>query len=259
MLTSDNIASVIDALEQSRYITILLAVESGSRVWGFDSANSDYDVRMIYMHPSDWYFNLQKQRDTIEIQDGDLDISGWDLAKALRLFKKGNIQIMEWLTSPIVYRKYQQFWEDMLRLSGDYYNPTAAHYHYLHMAKGNYYKYLAGKEEVQHKKYLYVIRPMLCAKWLKEYLHYFPPLDFSELLHATVDNTDIKDEIFSLVWQKKSGKELDTGSSIPLLNYFIENTFAELDEYTPRKPEDPGWEPLNILFKRTISAYWTTE
>jgi predicted nucleotidyltransferase len=43
--------------------------------------------------------------DTIEQPiDGLLDISGWDLRKALQLLRKSNPPLLEWFQSPIVYR-----------------------------------------------------------------------------------------------------------------------------------------------------------
>ena len=39
-------------------VKILLAVESGSRAWGFESKNSDWDVRFIYVHKPEWYFMI---------------------------------------------------------------------------------------------------------------------------------------------------------------------------------------------------------
>ena len=34
-------------IEEKEHVHILLAVESGSRAWGFASPDSDYDVRFI--------------------------------------------------------------------------------------------------------------------------------------------------------------------------------------------------------------------
>ena len=38
-------------IERQENCCILLAVESGSRAWGFASPDSDYDVRFIYVRP----------------------------------------------------------------------------------------------------------------------------------------------------------------------------------------------------------------
>jgi hypothetical protein len=61
-------------------------VESGSRAWGFPSADSDYDVRLIFVRRPEWYLSidLERRSDVIEIfEDQFLDIAGWDIRKAL--------------------------------------------------------------------------------------------------------------------------------------------------------------------------------
>ena len=79
----------INRIEGEHDVKILFACESGSRAWGFPSPDSDYDVRMVYVHKADWYLNLQHQRDVIEEPITDvLDISGWDANKTLRLLRK---------------------------------------------------------------------------------------------------------------------------------------------------------------------------
>ncbi len=84
-----HIVSQLRELEQQHQITILYAVESGSRAWGFASTDSDWDVRFIYLRPYEWYLSIDNQSDTIEAMlPNDLDLSGWDLRKTLGLFRK---------------------------------------------------------------------------------------------------------------------------------------------------------------------------
>lgn len=49
-------------LEQKHQVKVLFACETGSRAWGFPSPDSDYDVRMIYMHDIDWYLSLSDKK-----------------------------------------------------------------------------------------------------------------------------------------------------------------------------------------------------
>ena len=53
-------------LASEESVRLLLAVESGSRAWGFPSPDSDYDVRFIYVRPRRDYLALKTQRDVIE-------------------------------------------------------------------------------------------------------------------------------------------------------------------------------------------------
>jgi predicted nucleotidyltransferase len=63
-------------------------------------------VRFLYARPVEWYLSidLEHRRDVIEVPiAGNLDINGWDLRKALQLFRRSNLPLLEWLGSPIVY------------------------------------------------------------------------------------------------------------------------------------------------------------
>ncbi len=105
-----NIANVIQEktkeLENTHAIRILFACESGSRAWGFPSSDSDYDVRFIYVHQKEWYLSIHEGRDVVEMPvNKELDISGWDLRKTLRLLNKHNAVLFEWIQSPIVYSR----------------------------------------------------------------------------------------------------------------------------------------------------------
>ena len=56
----------LSRIEEQHDVRVLMAVESGSRTWGFASPDSDFDVRFIYVHTVDWYMSVLEGRDTIE-------------------------------------------------------------------------------------------------------------------------------------------------------------------------------------------------
>lgn len=75
------IRTAIDAAlirAEERYgVKVLLAVESGSRAWGFASPDSDWDVRFIYVHRPEWYLGIDEKRDVIEeMLPMDIDLAG---------------------------------------------------------------------------------------------------------------------------------------------------------------------------------------
>ena len=107
---------------------VLLAVESGSRAWGFASPDSDYDVRFIYVHEPGWYLTVFESRDVIEkMLPGELDVSGWDLRKSLRLFSKCNLALNEWLGSPVVYVEASRIPLRTSRVNSDVFQSNARH------------------------------------------------------------------------------------------------------------------------------------
>lgn len=139
-------------IEQRENCRILLAVESGSRAWGFASPDSDYDVRFIYVRPRESYLRLNRVRDVIELPiNGVLDINGWDVDKTLKLLHKSNPTVFEWFSSPIVYQT-TDFTEAFKPVMRRYFSSKSGLWHYLQMAEGNYREYLRG-DMVKAKKY----------------------------------------------------------------------------------------------------------
>jgi len=103
-------------IQSEAHVAIPLGIERGSRAWGFPSPDSDYDCRFIFVRARNTYLSLLPERDVIETPlEDNLDVHGWDIAKALKLLLKGNAVVIEWLTSPITYTADKRF---RLRLLG---------------------------------------------------------------------------------------------------------------------------------------------
>lgn len=131
----EKIQEQIRRIEESENIKILLAVESGSRAWGFASPDSDYDVRFVYIRRTEDYLRLDAIRDVIELPIDDiLDINGWDLQKTLRLLYKSNPTLFEWFSSPIVYQE-TEFADKLRDLMMHYFSSKKTLYHYISMAE----------------------------------------------------------------------------------------------------------------------------
>ena len=103
------IKNKLNEIEKKERVNIIYAIESGSRAWGFESVDSDYDVRFIYVRRKEDYLCLDEKSDVIELPiDEVFDISGWDLKKALKLLYKSNPSLLEWFASPIIYKETKE-------------------------------------------------------------------------------------------------------------------------------------------------------
>ena len=244
------IKNKLKEIEEKENVSILMAVESGSRAWGFASSDSDYDVRFLYVRKKQDYLRLDIVRDVIDWQlDDVLDINGWDVKKALQLMHNSNPTIFEWCESPIVYRTSEEF-EQLKRLRKEYFSPKKGLYHYLHMAQSNYKKFLQC-DQIKVKKYFYVLRPMLAAKWIVE-KKIWPPMLFSELMEAELED-DLKPEAERLLVMKKEMGEMELVPKIPKINEYVEanlEKFKKLADDMPKK--ETAWDSLNHYFQSLL-------
>lgn len=245
-------------IEQEEQVRILYACESGSRAWGFPSKDSDYDVRFLYVRPVEWYVSIFDKRDVIERPISNLlDINGWDLRKALNLFRKSNPPLLEWLQSPIPYYTKYTVAEQIRCISPLTFSPKSCMYHYLNMAKGNYRDYLQG-EQVKIKKYFYVLRPILACGWIEKF-NTMPPIKFDLLVDALVPKGgELYAMIEQLLIRKKAGEELDYEPKLHIINEYLEERIAHFEQTaTSLKPADGGQdEQLDELFRKALKEVW---
>jgi len=245
----------LSKLEGERNIKILYAAESGSRAWGFPSPDSDYDVRIIYTHPIDWYLSLKPRKDTIDlgIDDDLLDITGWELRKVMNLATKSNASPFEWIQSPIVYREESGFREEFLKLIEPCFSPIASIHHYLSMAKNFHFK-CAGEKSVKLKAWFYGLRTCLNSLWILE-RQTVPPIHFEDTFPLLENRTVLVEKIQKLIELKTVSDEIflfeKDEELLSFMAEIIEKCKAEANNLPGGKPDR---EAMNEFFRRKIKS-----
>lgn len=258
----ETIVNSLKKIEAEWNVKILYACESGSRAWGFPSKDSDYDVRFIYVHQKDEYLTIDPigigaKRDVIELPiNNRLDISGWELTKALRLLRKSNPPLMEWLHANIIYYQAFSTIEQMQELCKTIFAANSCLHHYLNMASSNFRNYLQG-EEVKAKIYFYALRSVLAAKWIKSF-NEFPPLEFPLLVETLLPEGELKNEINILLKRKAAGEVLDREPKIQVINHFLNEEINHLRKFANTLTMAPSnhTAKLDFLFRRTLEEVW---
>ncbi|WP_232916648.1 MULTISPECIES: DNA polymerase beta superfamily protein [Pseudomonas] len=259
LAVQEEVRSRLRGAEHEHDVQVVLAVESGSRAWGFASPNSDYDARFIYVNRPEWYLSvgLEEQRDVIEYPIVDeMDINGWDLRKALRLFWKSNPGFVEWVQSTIIYEHSGSFHERAKALLPQVYSVESGIYHYRSMAKTNYRGYLQAPQ-VPLKKYFYVLRPLLSVRWLEQF-NTPAPIEFDKLRGVLDGETELQQAIDDLLAIKRAAPEMGLSPQIAPIQLFIERELNRLEAIKPSRSERKEVEPLlSELFRSVLKETWS--
>lgn len=230
------IQSRLSEVECDHNIQFLFAIESGSRAWGFPSPDSDFDVRFVYARDPSWYLSIARGRDVIELPlEDDWDINGWDIQKAIGLLLKPNPVLLEWLSSPIRYR-----WDEQAcRRLTEYASRTVAAIdclpHYFHLARQMRDRNITGKDDVNLKKYFYVLRPTLAIRWVRMHPTQLPPMNFQDLVNGTDLSFDLQSRISEFLEAKAQTSEIGSGPRITLLDDLIDQETSWAAEHQPPK------------------------
>ena len=242
----------LEALEAERGFRLLYACESGSRAWGFASEDSDWDVRFFFAWPQREYLRVHAPQDHLHCDlPGDLDITGWELRKALHHMAKSSASVLEWLHSPQVYFE-SAVAEDLRRLARQCFRVRPTVHHYLGLAK-QLWAQAGNGAELNGKKVLYVMRATLCARWALS-RGTPPPVAFVELL-PLVEDAALRREVEVFVTLKKAARESDAlPVSSALRLWLAEVRDACEAEQAQLTTEDCTLEELDGLFQDIVSG-----
>ncbi|MDR1875471.1 MAG: nucleotidyltransferase domain-containing protein [Synergistaceae bacterium] len=244
----------LDAAEARHEVRILYACESGSRGWNFASQDSDFDVRFIYLHRRDWYLCVApgEKPDTLDLglentPVGELDINGWELRKALKLFHRSNVSLLEWLSSPLVYREKGSTIQQLRELARNCFIPTAAWHHYRGLMKRSRARYETDSPSI--KTWFYTFRPLLCMRWIKLGLG-VPPMRFDRVMEGVLADRALKDEIYDLIRMKRCRNEWEHFTASPSLERCMNDLLRESVE--PPAPVGRKKMDLDAIFRDAL-------
>ncbi|MBQ8161564.1 MAG: nucleotidyltransferase domain-containing protein [Clostridia bacterium] len=248
---TEKILKELSKIEEHHGVRILYALESGSRAWGFASPDSDFDVRFVYVKKPRDYLRLDRRPDVIEwVNDGVLDINGWDVSKVLQHLHRSNANVFEWIGSPIVYRTSEE-WREIASSASSFFREKAAMYHYYGLARRTFEEHLRG-ETVSYKKCLYALRPLLANCYILSF-HACPPVPFEDLLRMELPE-DLMSAIRHLLEIKRVTTEGEKLPQIPELQAFLQSELTRQKSILASFPEDRenDWDTVNRLFLRIL-------
>jgi uncharacterized protein len=243
------IQNLLDEIEREQKVKIILAIESGSRAWGFPSRDSDYDIRFIYHHDRDWYLSAFQKRDVVDtVFIGDLDAGGWDITKCMQLMHKGNAPLLEWLHSPAIYRQDETKVAALRELAKTSFNPKMIFHHYLSLAKK---KILDEKTAANAKSYLYALRALLCAQWVVDFKS-IPPVDFEVLQGHYFKRGTCLDQLAELLSAKLNLGEGDQYMIPDELMAYAKDSLKRLAEADVQASRVVGTEIYDNFLKKIV-------
>lgn len=190
------------AAVQAHPYPLAFATISGAHLYGFDSPDSDVDIRGAHVLPVEEVIGLDPGPDTVErsyVLDGlEIDLVTHDIRKFAGLLLRRNGYVLEQLLSPLVVASTPTF-EELRALAPGCLTRHHAH-HYLGFAATQWALFEKG-EPRRVKPLLYVYRVLLTGIHLMR-----TSVVEADLGHLLDDRPDLAD-VRELLERKRSGSE----------------------------------------------------
>jgi hypothetical protein len=148
---------------------LVFATISGAHLYGFPSADSDYDLRGVHVLPIRGVVGLDMGRETIQVEEIrenlELDLVTHDAKKFFNLMLKKNGYVLEQLYSPLIVQTSPEHEE--LKLIGKRCITKFHAHHYLGFAKTEW-KLFEKEKPHRVKPLLYIFRVLLTGIYLMQ-------------------------------------------------------------------------------------------
>ncbi len=228
---------------------MLFVTVSGAHLYGFDSPDSDYDLRGVHYMPAKEMVGLTIPRETYEVMDLDaeveMDLVTHDAKKFFAMLLNKNGYVLEQIFSPIVIQTTPEHEE--LKAIALKCITRFNHHHFKNFSKGQWQD-LRKANKPTVKKLLYAYRPVLAG------IHLMTE-------HVIESNINTLNERFGLSYinelvqaktqgtEKMEALDLDMDFHESELNSLLDQLEAESNRSS--LPEHPaGREELNDLLIR---------
>ncbi len=223
---------------------------SGSHLYGFNSKNSDIDIRGCHAEEIRAFAGLAGYHEVRELSRKELDFSSFDIKKEISLIMANNSNVLEHLSDSAVPVYKSKHYTALKKLAHSSISKLVAK-PYWGMAQFNLHKYLRrfneAYREAPTKKYLYVLRAYMAGIYVLEKGRIEP--NIAKLNRMALFQLPIVDELVEI---KRKGLEKD---SLPVRKVnaaeeavtFLAKRFAQAESET-RLPNAPTtYEEANNL------------
>jgi len=244
-------------IETGYEVKIPLAIESGSRGWGFASANADYDCRFIYVHKPERYMSVSEPSEFIEYElDETYDIKGYDLKRVMKYIIKSQATINEWLSSNVGYIRNEPIVQSLKALAADFFNPIPVSHHYLSLAR-KMLREVTAAEEAKIKKYFYILRPIANLNYICQYQK-MPYMEYDKTLDAIITPPDILLAIHELKKRKAGLQEHDKIPAHKLLIDYFNSEISRFDDILKdmKHVKNTNYVSVDEVFRAIIEDVW---
>lgn len=228
---------------------LLFATVSGAHLYGFESADSDWDLRGAFVAPTRDVLSLRPISETFEVMDKEsrpeFDLVVHEVKKYFGMLLKGNGYVLEQVYSPIIACALPEF-EELKQICRLVISKQSMH-HFFHFGVDQW-KLACSKDRPTVKGLLYTYRPLVAGIHLMRTGEVQSNLRRLNELHRLPQVDD-------LIARKLAGQERQEMSDAELLQHrpLVERLCAELQAAREQShlPDQPGGHAeLNDLLLR---------
>lgn len=199
---------------------------TGSRAYGYNKEDSDYDVLFVFKRPTADYFRVHPLADELKVEGKD--VKGWDLRKFCSILCKSGWNAHEALHCRAVF-PFEGYYgvfahlREIVTVDG-FYEPMKVAKTMIGCSARDLAKYEAAEGNKKLKYFLSYTRMIMSAMYCTTHDKY-PPVNFLTLTNVLLTDEWDREVMKTVVTSRKKG--IDDGFYLPALETLVERFKTE--------------------------------